>query len=270
MGRNGIFYDLDGKDWDATIVKIVDNAISLKEAFWEPWRKIAAMISTQINKLLASKQDAALAAASKQVDSASAAAVAPASTAAPEAPKKMDGAALASSVAALGIAIGLIGSAVGGLVSVLAGLPLWKTLVGVAAVILIVSGPSMILTWFKLRARDLAPILNACGWAVNRRLRFSLKLGRLFTSEATLPENATRELKDPYADDTSTRNTVITLLVLAAIVGALWMAGVLDNAMPDCLKRKQPACADPATIEAPATPAAAPDAAPAAAPAATP
>ena len=270
VGRNGIFYDLDGKDWDATIVKIVDNAISLKEAFWEPWRKIAAMISAQINKLLASKQDAALAAASKQVDSASAATAAPASAAAPEAPKKMDGAALASSVAALGIAIGLIGSAVGGLVSVLAGLPLWKTLVGVAAVILIVSGPSMILTWFKLRARDLAPILNACGWAVNRRLRFSLKLGRLFTSEATLPENATRELKDPYADDTSTRNTVITLLVLAAIVGALWMAGVLDNAMPDCLKRKQPACADPATIEAPATPAAAPDAAPAAAPAATP
>lgn len=253
VGRNGIFYDLDGKDWDATIVKIVDNAISLKEAFWDPWRKIAAMINAQITKLLASKQDAALAAASKKVDSAGAAAAAPAAA---DASKKMDGAALASSVAALGIAIGLIGSAVGGLVSVLAGLPLWKTLAGVLAVILIVSGPSMILTWFKLRARDLAPILNACGWAVNRRLRFSLKLGRLFTSEAELPQNASRELKDPYADDTSTRNTVITLLVLAAVIAALWLAGVLDNALPGCLKRERPACTVPA-VEAPAAPAAA-------------
>jgi len=243
VGRNGIFYDLEGKDWDATIVKIVDNAISLKEAFWDPWRKIAAMINAQITKLLASKQDAALAAASKKVDTAGEVVAAPAPPV--EAPKKMDGAALASSVAALGIAVGLIGSAVGGLVSVLAGLPLWKTLAGVLAVILIVSAPSMVLTWFKLRARDLAPILNACGWAVNRRLRFSLKLGRLFTSEAELPPNASRELKDPYADDTSTRNTVITLLVLAAIIAALWLAGVLDNALPSCLKRERPACTLP-------------------------
>ena len=229
------------------------GSFNSREAFWDPWRKIAAMINAQITKLLASKQDAALAAASKKVDSAGAAAAAPAAA---DAPKKMDGAALASSVAALGIAVGLIGSAVGGLVSVLAGLPLWKTMAGVLAVILIVSGPSMILTWFKLRARDLAPILNACGWAVNRRLRFSLKLGRLFTSEAELPQNAARELKDPYADDTSTRNTVITLLALAAIVAALWLAGVLDHALPGCLKRERPACTVP-TVEAPATPAAA-------------
>ena len=121
---------------DATIVKIGQRDL-VERGVLHPWRKIAAMISTQIHKLLASKQDAALAAASKRVDSAGAVAAAPA--AAPDAPKKMDGAALASSVAALGIAIGLIGSAVGGLVSVVAGLPLWKTLVGVAAVILIVS-----------------------------------------------------------------------------------------------------------------------------------
>jgi len=63
-------------------------------------------------------------------------------------------------------------------------------------------------------------------------------------------------LKDPYADDTSTRNTVITLLALAAIVAALWLAGVLDHALPGCLKRERPACTVP-TVEAPATPAAA-------------
>ena len=249
VGRNGIFYDLDGKDWDATIVKMVDNAISIREAFWDPWRKIAAMISSQVNKMLAARQTAALTNASLK-----AASVGTAAPAAAEAPKKMEGAALASSVAALGIAIGLIGSAIGGLVSVISGLPLWKTALGIVSVLLIVSGPSMILGWFRLRARDIAPILNACGWAINRRLRFSLKLGRLFTSEATLPENSVRQLKDPYADDHSTRNTVITLAVLALAVAGLWYAGVLDHALPGCLKRHPPACAAPAA-DAPAAPA---------------
>lgn len=247
VGRNGIFYDMDGKDWDAVIVKMVDNAISLKEAFWDPWRKIAAMISGQVNKMLSARQDAALASAAKKVDAAAAAAPA-------EAPKKMEGAALASSVAALGIAVGLIGSAVGGLVGMIAGLPLWKTALGIVAVLLLVSGPSMILTWFKLRARDVAPILNACGWAVNRRLRISLKLGRIFTSEATLPANSERELTDPFADDNRVRNRVIAVLLLVAAAAALWFAGLLDSALPGSLKRCQAGSACSVTVEAPAAP----------------
>ena len=107
VGRNGIFYDLDGKDWDATIVKMVDNSISIKEAFWDPWRKIAAMVGGQVRKVLAAKQDAALANAAKKIETP----IAPPA----EAPKKMEGAALASSAAALGIAVPLLGSLVLGL-----------------------------------------------------------------------------------------------------------------------------------------------------------
>ncbi len=237
VGRNGIFYDLDGKDWDATLVKLVDNAISLKEAFWDPWRKIAALLSDQVKKMLAAKHDAALAGAAKRVDAASAA---PA-----EAPKKMEGAALASSVAALGIAVGLIGSAVGGLVSVVAGLPLWKSALGVLAVLLLVSGPSVILTWFKLRARDVAPILNACGWAINRRLRLTLVLGRLFTREAELPPHSQRQLIDPYADPSKVRERLIMILFLCVYAVALWSSGLLDSVLPAALKRSPPALSTP-------------------------
>lgn len=249
VGRNGIFYDLDGKDWDAVIVKMIDNAISIKESFWEPWRKIAAMIGGQAKKMLASKQDAALASAAKRIDAAPGAAPA-------EAPKKLEGAALASTAAALGIAVGLISTAIGGVVGAIAGLPLWKTALGLVAVLLVVSGPSMILTWFKLRARDVAPILNACGWAINRRLRLSLKLGRLFTTEAKLPPNAERQLNDPFADEHTTRNTILTLLVVVAIICGLWLSGLLDSALPDSLKRN-PAPLTPApsaAVEAPAAP----------------
>ncbi len=232
VGRNGIFYDREGKDWDAVIVKILDNPISLKEAFWDPWRKIADMIGNQVKKMLAAKNEAVLAGAAKKIETTAAApAAAPA-----EAPKKMEGAALASSVAALGIAIGLIGSAIGGLVSVASGLPLWKTVLGLLAVILLVSGPSVILTWFKLRARDLAPILNACGWAINRPLHMSLKLGRLFTSEAELPDGAERQLTDPYADDKSGRIRLIVWLIVLALAAGLWAAGLLNTALPDALR----------------------------------
>jgi len=249
VGRNGIFYDLDGKDWDAVIVKMVDNAISLKEAFWDPWRKIAAMIGGQVNKMLSARQDAALAAAAKKVDAASTAAAAPA-----EAPKKMEGAALASTAAALGIAVGLISTAIAGVVGAIAGLPLWKIALGLVAILLMVSGPSMILAWFKLRARDVAPILNACGWAVNRRLRISLKLGRLFTAEAAIPANAERQLTDPFADDNSVRNRIIAILVLVAAAAALWFAGLLDSVLPGSMKRNQAAAACTLTVEAPAAP----------------
>ncbi len=245
VGRNGIFYDREGKDWEAVIVKMVDNAISLKEAFWDPWRKIATMIGDQVKKMLASKHDAALSGAAKKIETTGAA---PA-----EAPKKMEGAALASSVAAIGIAVGLLGSAVGGLIGVVVGLKPWQTVLGIAAVILLVSGPSVILTWFKLRARDVAPILNACGWAVNRRLRLSLKLGRIFTTEATVPANAERQLTDPYADNKAVRNRIIAALVLLALATGLWLAGLLDSALPDACKRNRPERAAPTvtvTVEA--------------------
>jgi len=221
IGRNGVFYDRDGKDWDATIVKMIDNSMSLKEAFWDPWRKVAAMIGSQVRKVLGAKQEAALQGVSKKVE---ATVVLPS---AQEPPKKVEGAALASSAAALGIAVGLISTAIGGVVSAVAGLPMWKTALGLVAVLLVVSGPAMILTWFKLRSRDLAPLLNACGWAVNRSLRLSIKLARLFTAEAVLPPGAERQLSDPYADDHTLRDRLIVWGFLVFLVAGLWMAGFL-------------------------------------------
>src|SRR5262249_55297714 len=44
VGRNGIFYDRAGRDWDATISKIIDNPISIRQAFWSPYKKLVRMI----------------------------------------------------------------------------------------------------------------------------------------------------------------------------------------------------------------------------------
>lgn len=215
-GRNGIFYDCAGNDWDAVVSKVVEAQVSLREAFWAPWAKIAGTISEQCKKFLSSKQDAAVA----QVgDKATAAAAAPA--AAPAAP---NGAALASSVAAIGIGIGFVGAACGGLLSILTKTPVWQTLLGVLAIILAVSLPSVILAWFKLRARDLGAILNAGGWAVNRPLTFSLGLARTFTRPASMPLGAAVG-RDPYASHGLLKCVLAILVLLAVAAGVCWKVG---------------------------------------------
>ena len=89
---------------------------------------------------------------------------------------------MASSVAAIGIGIGMVGAACASIMAAVSTMVWWQVLVAIAAVIAVVSVPSVILTWFKLRRRDLGAILNACGWAINRPMRFSMRLARTFTA----------------------------------------------------------------------------------------
>jgi hypothetical protein len=240
VGRHGIFYDRENRCWEAVIVKVVEGPTSLKEAFWLPWRKISALLADQVHKILSSRQNATMQAAEARIENTATspgAKTSPAISATPSAarstaPAPMDGAALASSVAAIGIAVGLVGSAVSGLVSMASGLPLWKTLLGVAAVILAVSGPAVVLAYFKLRSRDLGPVLNACGWAVNSRIGMTMPLGRVFTQEARLPEGVERSLIDPYADKNGTRNTIIAAFIIAVIILILWSLNVFNRFLP--------------------------------------
>ena len=164
-GRNGVFYDRDGKDWEAVITKVVENQVSLVEAFWAPWKKIGDGVAGMVKKFIGDKQTKAMDGVQKGTES-----------------SKAGGAAMASSVAAIGIGIGMVGTAAAALFQAIEQLkPWWMFFVALAAIVLLVSVPSMILAYFKLRRRDLGAILNASGWAVNREMRFSMKRARGFT-----------------------------------------------------------------------------------------
>ena len=184
VGRNGIFYDRDGNAWDATVTRVVMSQVSLREAFWAPWRKIGEMIGEQVKKFVGDTQTKSAGGVTKAIDGVGANAAS--KTEGKPADSSANGAALASSVAALGIGIGMVGAAFAGLVGLVSGVAWWKIAIGVLLVILAVSLPSVILAWFKLRRRDLGAVLNACGWAVNRPLRFSQRLARQFTRRACL------------------------------------------------------------------------------------
>lgn len=175
VGRNGVFQDRDGKHWDAVVTRIVESEVSLMEAFWSPWRKMGEAVMGMVEKFVGEKQ----------VKSPDALGQLAKEQAARQNEAKQNaggnGAAMASSVAAIGIGIGMVGAAAASIMAAVSRLTWWQCLIAVAVIILAVSLPSVILTWFKLRKRDLAAILNACGWAINRPMRFSMRLARTFT-----------------------------------------------------------------------------------------
>ena len=179
VGKNGVFYDNEGLDYDASVFKIIENPISILQAFWTPYRRMSKWIEDKINKS-ASEKDAAVmndmtATADAKTGGEAAAADAPKST--------FDIAKFAGIFAAIGMALGMLASALVAILHGLIGLPWWAYLAIFVGIILLISGPSMVMAWMKLRRRNLAPVLNANGWAVNADAKISIKFGKVLTEK---------------------------------------------------------------------------------------
>ena len=220
VGRNGVFYDRQGRDWDATISKIVDHPISLRQAFWSPYKKLARMVAEQLQKLAASKANAV---EGKLAEAATAAVKkADAPPAKPPAQQAFDVGKFAGIFAAIGLAVGALGTAAAAVVTGLLALKWWQLPLAVAGLLLLISGPAVIVAWFKLRSRNLGPILDANGWAVNARARINIPFGTSLTQVATLPEGAERALTDPYAEKERPWKTYAFIAIVVFIALAWW------------------------------------------------
>ncbi len=215
VGRNGIFYDRQGRDWDATITAIVDNPISIRQAFFSPYKKFIRMIEEQAAKRAAAAEaesNARLAAAAETTANAGKTPPPPA------APKKFD----VGVIAAMGVAAGALGTILGGFISGFLGLGVWMP-AGVLGIILVISGPSMAIAWLKLRQRTLGPILEANGWAINGRIKINIPFGTKLTERAMLPKGSHRDLNDPYEDKQAAaqRRRITVLVVVAAVLAGV-------------------------------------------------
>jgi hypothetical protein len=221
VGRNGVFYDRRGRDWDATITKVVENPISIREAFWSPYKKLVRLIEE-----MSAKRAAAAEAQSSARMEATAGKVAEADKVAakPAEPRKVD----VGTVAALGVAFGAIGAFMAAVWGHLMGIVTLGPLAiigGFVGLMLLISGPAMFIAFLKLRKRNLGPILDANGWAVNARARINVPFGASLTRVAALPPGAHRDLRDPYAEKRSPWPRVIGLVVV------LWIAYTVLNGM---------------------------------------
>lgn len=219
VGKNGIFYDNDGLDYDATVTKIIDNPISIRQAFWTPYRKFAKWIEEKINKSAAEKDAKAFDDMTAKVDAVKV-------EGAPDGAQKpaFDIAKFAGIFAAIGMALGMIGTM---LVSVAKGwvtLTWWQQILVFCGILLLISGPSMIMAWLKLRRRNLAPVLNANGWAVNADAIISVPFGMTLTEQVSFPL-----VKAPKVDMSNGKKWLIgicvTLLVLVVVCVILHLCG---------------------------------------------
>lgn len=220
-GRHGLFYDREGNDWDAIVVKVVQNAISLREAFWSPYRRISNLVSEQVQKLAASRDADMISKATSTVGEDG---VAPAATAAPS----FDIAKFAGIFAAIGLAVGALGTALAAVVTGILSLAWWQVPLLLLGVLLSISGPAMLLAWFKLRRRSLGPILDGNGWAVNTQARISIPFGTELTQVAELPSGSDRALRDPHADKPVVWPWVLALLVALGLGYYIWSNGVFS------------------------------------------
>ena len=231
VGKNAVYYDNAGVEWDAVITKVVDNPISVMQAFWNPYRRMATAVENLINKSAAEKDAKMMANATAKINAAPtslpAAPTEGADPAAkPAATPPFDIAKFAGIFAAIGMAVGMIGSALAALAKELFALTWWQLLLTFAAILLIISGPSMVMAWMKLRRRNIAPLLNANGWAVNAAAKISIPFGNTLTDVAKFPK---MKLKDPYAKAGMPvwAKVLITLCILAGAAAAAWYFGLI-------------------------------------------
>lgn len=229
VGKNAVWYDNSGLEWDAVITKIIDNPISIAQAFWSPYRRIAVAIENLISKNAADKDAKLMKEATEKINAAPAAL--PAAGAATGAAAKPAEAApfdigkFAGIFAALGMAVGMIGTALTNIFEGIFALPWWKVLLAFVGIMFVISGPAMVMAWLKLRRRNIAPLLNANGWAVNAASKISIPFGESLTEIAKFPK---LKLKDPYAKKGMPvwKRWVISLSSVIFVLLVLWLVNL--------------------------------------------
>ena len=230
VGKNALFYDRQGRDWEAEVVKIIDNPISIGQAFWSPYRKLGEWVSGLISKSAEEKEKKSFADMTAKLQEA------PANNAATPAP--FDMAKFAGIFAAVGLAIGSIGTFLTSLLSEVKDMHAWALLI-VPAMLLIVSGPSMVLAWMKLRKRNLTPLLNANGWAINADAIVNVLFGNTLTEQAQFP---LMKLADPHAkikklNKAGKWSIAIAAILLGIVIAVLIMycLGILPVGCTCCI-----------------------------------
>jgi hypothetical protein len=222
VGRHGVFYDRQGRDWDAVVTSIVDAPISIRQAFWSPYKKFIRFIEEQVAKRASAAEaesHSKLAAAAEKTVNADKAKPA-------EAPKKFD----LALITGIGVAVGSIATFLGVIVTKFMDMPTWKMPLLFVALMLVISTPSMIIAWLKLRQRTLGPILESNGWAVNGRVKINIPFGSALTDIAKLPPGSKRSLDDPYEDKEASKRKrqsvllVVLLVIFGAVISIRWDA----------------------------------------------
>ena len=198
VGKRGVFLDLEGKEWDARIVKVVENPVSLTEAALAPFKKLSKIlfgavdkISSGTEKQLEKQFTDATSKLQKNVNSSLSEQTATATKAAAPTGTKTREILLTGSVtfAALGSSFAYISNT-------FAKLEWEQGLAALAIGLLIITLPVLLVASVKLHRRNISSILEASGWAINARMRLTRKLARILAPRPTSRNPVDKSNKD--------------------------------------------------------------------------
>lgn len=227
VGKNAIFYDRQGLDYDAVITKVIDNPISIGQAFWSPYRKFGNWITDLINKSAAEKDAKAF----EDMKTNATTATENVGKEGEEKKSAFDIAKFAGIFAAIGMAVGFIGQALVSLASGVSAMKWWQLLLAIVGILLVISGPSMVLAWMKLRKRNLAPLLNANGWAVNADSLVNVLFGNTLTDIVKFPMV---KIQDPFAKkglSCGAKWAIAIVVIVAVLAGAALAAHLMGYSL---------------------------------------
>jgi len=240
IGKRGIFYDLQGKEWDARVVDMVENPISLAEAIKSPFvkakkllfGKVEAFVGTRAGDLEESTTE--ITTKMEKGESFQQAAEVPTAGAAPPSDSGMRDLVLAG-----GIAFAAVGSSLVYLLNTLSQISPLNAGLALVSMVLVVAFFSGLSGWNKLRRRDMSALLEGCGWAVNFRMYMTPGLGYLFSHTPNLPEGARKERRDRvtlFLRKTGYRTSRWTRVGLAFLLAAVLTGALLSALWGDEIK----------------------------------
>jgi len=174
IGKRGIFFTVDGQEWDAEVVDIVVNPISVWESVKSPFQKFGDFVGKQINKMTKTSEDKVVSMASSASSSGTA----------------------RDLMLGGGIAIAALGSSLAYITKSLSEVKPVQALLALLGLAMVVLLPSMLAGFIKIRKRDMSGLLEASGWAVNVHMRLNMTMGRLFTHTPNLPKDVRKERRD--------------------------------------------------------------------------
>ena len=140
------------------------------------------------------------------------------------------GGGLGAIVAGGGVAFAALGSSLAYAASKIKDINGWDIAKLLAVLLALVAAPTIIVAVVKLRRRNMSALLEACGWAVNIRMRLTATLGKLFTELPPLPKDATKRRLDlakiflARVPQTKRSTRKIAVVVVIVIVVALVLA----------------------------------------------
>ncbi len=230
IGKHGIFYAVDGSVWDARIIDLIQQPVSISEALKMPFFRFGEFVARLADRFFSTKSTEVQKTLEKTITTGAVLTPpAPAPAAKPQTP------AVSGSMMLMGGGIGIaaIGSSVAFIIKSLQNISILNVLAVLLGIILIFGGPMVVISLVKLYRRNISRFLEANSCAVNRPMRLSRKLGLVFTFAPPLPragllkENLVDLFRKPTVSKGIRFFQIVLLLLAVAAAILCWLLQVL-------------------------------------------